>query len=117
MVASGQARHRRPQPMRGKRMKVGGKTYSVTLTRDEYLALSQRQHVQPRQSYDVAGLITGQDAGDNSEHVEQLRQELRTNMGYLSSQERDALLLHFDGLSYRAIAAKLGLSKSHVHRM
>ena len=106
-----------------KRLRVKGRdgvtrTFVSTLTLDEYRALEHKQVVLHHQEQSVPGLVTGVELGeDNSADVARMREQLRGRMDDLTGQEQEALLLHFDGVTYRAMAVKLGVSKSKAHRL
>jgi len=107
-----------PKSKHEKRMRVGSKTYVVTLTRDEYMALHEQPPVIYHQGHSVPGLITGVEVGsDNSTEVEAMRGLLRERLDDLTHQEQQALLFYFGGMTYRDMAPKLGVSKSTAHRL
>ena len=128
MVDTGTAPVAVPKPtFKDKRRMVKGRdgrkhSTLMTLTLEEYRALEPEEAgespVSSRSEQVVPGLVTGAEpGGDNSAEVEQLRQRLRGRMDDLTGQEQQALLLHFEGISYRAMAMTLGVSKSKAHRL
>jgi DNA-directed RNA polymerase specialized sigma24 family protein len=107
-----------PKSKHEKRMRVGSKTYVVTLTRDEYMALHEQPPVIYHQGHSVPGLITGVEVGsDNSTEVEAMRGLLRERMSDLTGQEQEALILHYSGVTYRAMGVKLGVSTTTAFRL